>query len=152
MSPKGEYYSDQYAIAHISVAVDAPKGLITPVVKNASLMTLNEITRTTKELFSKAKEGKLRMSDITGGTFTITNLGLSGVSFFTPVINPPQSAILGVGSPTLRLRFDKDKNIQEYPEIMLSLTMDHAPNDGAAGSIFLKELKKVLENINVLFL
>jgi len=152
MSPEGEYYSDQYNVAHIAIAVDAPKGLITPVVKNASSMTLNEITRTTKSLFAKAKEGKLKMADITGGTFTITNLGLSGVSFFTPIVNPPQSAILGVGSPTMRLRFDKDKNIQEYPEITLSLTMDHAPNDGAAGSMFLKELKKVLENINVLFL
>lgn len=145
-------YTNQYNVAHISVAVDAPKGLITPVIKNSTSLSLSGITRQTKDLISKAIEGKLKRSDISGGTFTISNLGLSGVSFFTPILNPPQVAILGVGSAAMKLRFDKDKNIQEYPEIMLSLTMDHGPSDGAAGTAFLKELKNVLENINVLFL
>ncbi len=142
----------QHYVAHIAVAVDTPAGLFVPVVKDASLLSLSDISLKTKELVTKTREGKLKPQDMQGGTFTITNLGLSGVSFFTPIINYPQVAILGVGSPIKRLRLNKFNQVEEYPEITLSLTMDHNPNDGVAGTLFLKELVKVLENITVLFI
>ena len=144
--------SRQHYIAHVAVAVDTPNGLFVPVVKDASLMSLNDIALKTKELVVKTREGKLGPDEMKGGTFTITNLGLSGVSFFTPILNYPQVAILGVGSPIKRLRLNQFNQVEEYPEITLSLTMDHNPNDGVAGTVFLKELVKVLENITVLFI
>ncbi len=143
----GENSYTAYNVAHISVAVDAPIGLLVPVVKNASKLTLGQITEKTTELVKKAKEGKITSKDQSGGTFTISNLGLSGVSFFTPILNAPQAALLGVGSPQKRLRLNDNKDIEEYPEIMLSLTMDHRPFDGAKGAEFLHELVKSLENI-----
>lgn len=143
----GDGYFDKYEEAHIAFAVDGPKGLITPTIWDASLKTLTEISNDSKTLIEKAKNNKLRLSDIQGGTFTITNLGLSGVQFFTPIINPPQLAIIGVGSPIMRLKMIEEKII-EYPELTLSLTMDHGPNDGAIGAKFLGELAKDLEKID----
>ena len=143
----GDNYFDEYSVAHIAVAVDTPKGLITPVVRNASEKSLDEIAADTKVLIKKAMEGKLSLSDIQNGTITISNLGLSGVSFFTPILNPPQAALLGVGSPIKTLKM-VDGEVVEYPQITLSLTMDHGPNDGVAGTIFIKEIAAILENIS----
>ena len=143
-------FSDEFDVAHIAVAVDAPSGLFVPVVKDASKKSLDEITASTKELIKKAQDGAITPDDMANGTFTISNLGLSGISFFTPVLNPPQAALLGVGSPIKRLKMDDTGKVVEYPEITLSLTMDHRPNDGIAGTIFLKELKESLENIDSL--
>ncbi len=144
------YYA--YNVAHISIAVDVPSGLLVPVIRNASKLTLGEISLQSQELIRKAKVGKLTGKDQAGGTFTISNLGLSGVSFFTPILNAPQSALLGIGSPQKRLRLNENKEIEEYKEIMLSLTMDHRPYDGARGAEFLHELVKVLENIEGLLI
>ncbi len=143
----GEGYFDQYEDAHIAVAVDTPKGLITPVIWDASTKSLTEISNDSKEAIQKAMDGKLRLNDIQGGTFTISNLGLSGVQFFTPILNPPQAAILGVGSPIKRVKL-VDGNCVEYPEITLSLTMDHGPNDGVAGTKFLGEVAQALTNVD----
>ncbi|BDV03053.1 dihydrolipoamide acetyltransferase family protein [Candidatus Hepatoplasma crinochetorum] len=143
----GPDYYDAYNVAHVAIAVDAPKGLFVPVVRNASEISLNELTRISKELIIKTKEGKLSPKDQIGGTFTISNLGLSGVTAFTPILNPPQAALLGVGSPIKRLKMVKN-GIVEYSEIILSLTMDHRPFDGAKGAEFLKELKQRLENVS----
>ncbi|BDV03606.1 MAG: dihydrolipoamide acetyltransferase component of pyruvate dehydrogenase complex [Candidatus Hepatoplasma scabrum] len=143
----GPDYYDAYKVAHIAVAIDAPKGLFVPIVRNASEISLGEITRRTKDLILRTKEGKLSPKDQMGGTFTISNLGLSGVSGFTPILNPPQAALLGVGSPIKRLKMQKN-GIIEFAEITLSLTMDHRPFDGAKGAEFLKELIKRLEDIS----
>lgn len=148
----GPDYYDAYNVAHISIAVDTPNGLFVPVIKNASNLSLSEITNVSKELIAKAKSGKLSPKDQSGGTFTISNLGLSGVSFFTPILNPPQAALLGVGSPQKRLRLNSSGNVEEYVEIMLSLTMDHRPFDGATGAKFIKEFVSVLEDIHLLLL
>ena len=145
----GDKYIDAYNVAHISVAVDSPKGLLVPVVENASLIGISDIALKTKELYGKALKGKLSAKEQSGGTFTISNLGLSGVSFFTPILNPPQSALLGVGSPITRLKFDEHKNVIEYSEITLALTMDHRPFDGAQGAEFLKALVSALENLDI---
>jgi len=143
----GEGYFDEYSVAHIAVAVDTPKGLITPVVKDASEKSLNEIAQDTKALFKKAMDQKLTLEEIKSGTFTISNLGLSGVSFFTPILNSPQAALLGVGSPIPTLKM-VDGEVVEFKQITLSLTMDHGPNDGAAGAKFVKEIATILENID----
>lgn len=143
----GDGYFDEYEDAHISLAVDTPKGLITPVLWDVSTKSLSEISNDSKEAIAKAMEGKLRLSDIQGGTITISNLGLSGVQFFTPILNPPQAAIVGVGSPIKRVKL-VDGNPVEYPEITLSLTMDHGPNDGIAGTKFINELGKALTDVN----
>ncbi len=143
----GENYFDQYENVHLAFAVDTPKGLITPIIWDASEKTLSELTNDSKELIAKAFEGKLRLNDIQGGTFTVSNLGLSGVQFFTPVINPPQAGILGVGSPIKRVKL-VDGQVVEYPEITLSFTMDHGPNDGVAGAKFIGAIAKALENVN----
>lgn len=142
----GEGYFDEYEDAHIAFAVDTPKGLLTPVVFDASEKSLTEISNDSKELITKSLEGKLRLKEMQGGTFTISNLGLSGVQFFTPIINPPQAAILGVGSPIKRVKM-VDGQCVEYPEITLSLTMDHGPNDGVEGANFLKEIAAALNNV-----
>lgn len=143
----GEDYFDQYEDAHIAFAVDTERGLLTPVIFDASEKTLSEIANESKELIGKANEGKLRLNEMQGGSFTISNLGLSGVQFFTPVINPPQAAILGIGSPIKRVKL-VDGQAVEYPEITLSLTMDHGPNDGVAGANFLKELVAALSTVD----
>lgn len=143
----GEGYFEEYEEAHLNFACDTPKGLLTPVINDASLKSLSEIATESKELVVKAMEGKLRLNEMTGGTFTISNLGLSGVNFFTPVLNPPQAAILGVGSPEKKVVL-VDGNVVEKPFITLSLTMDHGPNDGAAGAKFLKEIKEALESVD----
>ncbi|BDV02528.1 MAG: dihydrolipoamide acetyltransferase component of pyruvate dehydrogenase complex [Candidatus Hepatoplasma vulgare] len=142
----GSDYYEAYNVAHVSIAVDTPKGLFVPVIKNASEISLNALTKKSKELILKTREGKLTGKDQSGGTFTISNLGLSGVIGFTPILNPPQSALLGVGSPIKRLKMNAN-GIVQYNEIILSLTMDHRPFDGARGAEFLKALVKKLENI-----
>ncbi len=143
----GEGYFDQYDVVNLAFAVDTPKGLFTPVIFNASEKSLSEITIDSKELINKAMDGKLRLKEMQGGTFTITNLGRSGVQFFTPIINPPQAGILGIGTPIDRLKL-VDGNVFEYPEITLSLTMDHGPNDGVAGATFIKAVADALENVD----
>ncbi len=147
----GENYFDQYEEAHLAFACDTERGLLTPVVFDASTKSLSEIATESKELIGKANEGKLRLDEMQGGSFTISNLGLSGVQFFTPVINPPQAAILGVGSPIKRVKL-VDGQAVEYPEITLSLTMDHGPNDGVAGANFLKELVAALSTVDTTIL
>lgn len=143
----GEGYFDQYEVAHIALAIDTPKGLITPVIWDTSIKSLTEISNASKEAIQKALEGKLRLNDIQGGTITISNLGLSGVQFFTPILNPPQASIIGVGSPIKRVKLVDGKCV-EYLEITLSLTMDHGPNDGVAGTKFLGELAKALQEVD----
>lgn len=143
----GQDYYDAYNVAHISIAVDTPRGLFVPVIRNASEISLNELTKRSKELIVKTRDGKLTGKDQSGGTFTISNLGLSGVMGFTPILNPPQSALLGVGSPIKRLKMNA-KGIVQYNEIVLSLTMDHRPFDGARGAEFLKTLVKNLEEVS----
>jgi len=131
---------------NISVAVQSEKlGLVTPVIRNADTRSLGEVALQLNEVVNRAREGKLTVSDLTGGTFTITNLGMLGsVDAFTPIINPPQSAILGIG----RI-IDKPiiigSEIRIRPMCTFSLTFDHRVRDGYHGAEFLATLKEVLE-------
>jgi pyruvate dehydrogenase E2 component (dihydrolipoamide acetyltransferase) len=120
-----------WAAVNLGVAVALDDGLVVPVVKGAERLTAQEIGTETRRLAGLARGGELAMADLSGGTFTVTNLGALGIDFFTPIVNPPQVAILGVG----RIR---------ESEIGLSLTIDHRALDGAPGAQFLAALAEAL--------
>lgn len=133
----------------ISIAVSLPAGLITPIVRHADFKNLGEISVEVKELAARAKEGKLEPHEYKGGSFTISNLGMYGVSEFIAIINPPQAAILAV-SGILPVPVVKDGQIVPGNEMTLTLSGDHRVIDGVAGAEFLKTLQKLLENPSVL--
>ena len=136
----------RFAHANVGMAVDTDRGLLVPVVFGAEKMTLAAISATAKTLAGKAREGKLTPDEMSGGSFTVSNLGSMGVESFTPVINPPQTAILGVCCTVNRL----DAEGKVYPAMGLSLTFDHRAVDGAPAARFLKELCTALENFDLL--
>ena len=135
---------------HMGVAVDTERGLLVPTVANASKMSLNEFSKAAKDLINEAKGGHINPDKLAGGTFTVTNLGSFGIESFTPVINPPQVAILGVCGITTRVKAGKDGSLKAYPAMGLSLTIDHRAVDGAPGAKFLKALCTNLEHFNQL--
>jgi pyruvate dehydrogenase E2 component (dihydrolipoamide acetyltransferase) len=136
-----------FADINIGVAVATETGLIVPVIRAANGKTLIEISSTLKELIEKAKQSKLAKEELTGGTFTITNLGMYGVEVFTPIINPPETAILGVGRVAEK-PIVVEEQIVVRPVMQLSLTFDHRVVDGAPAAQFLQKIKKFLENPN----
>jgi pyruvate dehydrogenase E2 component (dihydrolipoamide acetyltransferase) len=115
-----------------------------PTLYNANLLSLPEIAVQTKDLTSACKAGTINPDLLTGGTFTITNLGTLGVESFTPVINPPQTGILGVCSIT-----ERTKNGATYPAMGLSITFDHRAVDGAPCARFLQDVAWKLENFSL---
>ena len=129
---------------NMGVAVATECGLVVPVVRNADRKTLKDIDAAIKGLTEKAKQGKLAKEEVTGGTFTITNLGMYGVEFFTPIINPPEAAILGVGKITEKPVIVKGK-VEIKPLMMLSLSYDHRIVDGAPAAQFLARVKEKIE-------
>jgi pyruvate dehydrogenase E2 component (dihydrolipoamide acetyltransferase) len=131
---------------NIGVAVALPEGLIVPVVRDADTLKLHEISAAAKELQGKAKEGRLQPDDYTGGTFTISNLGMMGVTAFTPIVNEPESAILGVCTTEQRLEMDDKGNISKRLKMPLCLTYDHRSIDGAQAAIFSNRVTQLLEN------
>jgi pyruvate dehydrogenase E2 component (dihydrolipoamide acetyltransferase) len=138
-----------YEDINIGVAATTEKGLVVPVIRNVNKKSLMEIESTLKELVGKAREGKLTRADVTGGTFTITNLGMYGVEVFIPIINPPEAAILGVGKVTQKPVII-EKEIKIKPTMYLSLSYDHRIVDGAPAAQFLQKVKKILERDSVL--
>ncbi|TCO66953.1 dihydrolipoamide acetyltransferase family protein [Caldanaerobacter subterraneus] len=130
---------------NLGIAVALEDGLIVPVVKNAENKSLLELSKEIKELSEKARENKLTPDEITGGTFTITNLGMYEIDSFTPIINPPESAILGVNKIYKEPVVIED-NIVIRHTMKLSLSFDHRLIDGATAAKFLLDLKKILEN------
>lgn len=135
---------------NLGVAVDTPRGLMVPTIFNADRKSLLEISREVKELAAGARSGKISPDLLAGGTFTVTNLGSAGVEMFTPVINPPQTGILGVCGITQRVRAGKDGQIELYPAMGLSLTVDHRVVDGAPAACFMKALCRNLEQFTAL--
>ncbi|MFQ6073866.1 MAG: dihydrolipoamide acetyltransferase family protein [Candidatus Bathyarchaeia archaeon] len=133
-----------YEDINIGVAVATEKGLVVPVIRNANRKSLTEIASTLRGLVEKAREGKLSIEDVTGGTFTITNLGMYEVEVFIPIINPPEAAILGVGKITEKpVIINKEMRIK--PVTYLSLSYDHRIVDGAPAAKFLRRVKQILE-------
>jgi pyruvate dehydrogenase E2 component (dihydrolipoamide acetyltransferase) len=133
-----------YADINIGVAVATGKGLVVPVIRHAAEKSMEEIDAMIKDLTAKAEQGELSREEITGGTFTLTNLGMYEVDFFTPIINPPEAAILGVGRIVERPVAVKGR-IEIRPIMMLSLSYDHRVVDGAPAADFLREVKSHIE-------
>lgn len=129
---------------NMGMAVTVPDGLIVPVIKNAGEKSLKDIASETIRLAEKARALKLAKEDITGGTFTVTNLGMYGVDMFTPIINQPESAILGIGRIVEKPAVF-DGEITKRKMMFLSLTFDHRIIDGAPAAEFLRDLQKAVE-------
>ena len=135
---------------NLGVAVDTPRGLMVPTIFNADQMSLLEISKAVKELAAECRDGAINPDKLSGGSFTVSNLGNMGVESFTPVINPPQTGILGVCGTIDRVRKGADGSIQIYPAMGLSLTYDHRAVDGTPAARFQKELAENLENFTTL--
>jgi len=134
---------------HLGIAVDTPRGLMVPTLRNANLKSLNEISGEAKELAAGAQGGTINPDLLKGASFTITNLGSMGIESFTPVINPPQTAILGVNTLETRVK-NVGGEMKMYQAMTLSLTFDHRALDGAPAARFLKDLCNNLENFTLL--
>lgn len=135
---------------NLGVAVDTPRGLMVPTIFHADEMSLLEISKTVKELAAECRDGAISPDKLSGGSFTVSNLGNMGVESFTPVINPPQTGILGVCGTVDRVRKGADGSIQIYPAMGLSLTYDHRAVDGTPAAKFQKELAYNLEHFTTL--
>ena len=135
---------------NLGVAVDTPRGLMVPTIFNADTMSLLEISKAVKELAAQCRDGAISPDKLSGGSFTVSNLGNMGVESFTPVINPPQTGILGVCGTIDRVRKAADGSIEIYPAMGLSLTYDHRAVDGTPAAKFQKELGSNLENFTAL--
>lgn len=141
----------RFKTVDISVAVSLPTGLITPIVRHADFKNLGELSLEVKALAARAKEGKLEPHEYKGGSFTISNLGMYGVSEFIAIINPPQAAILAV-SGILPVPVVKGGVVIAGHEMTLTLSGDHRVIDGVSGAEFLKTLQNLLENPSVLLI
>jgi pyruvate dehydrogenase E2 component (dihydrolipoamide acetyltransferase) len=134
-----------YDYVNLGVAVALEDGLVVPIVKNAQRKGIAAISAEIKEMAQKAKSGALTRDEMSGGTFTITNIGMYGIESFTPIINPPQSAILGVNAIE-QTPVVKDGEVVIRPIMKLSLTADHRIIDGAVAAQFLSDLKATIKN------
>ncbi len=129
----------------IGIAVSSPRGLVVPILRDADLMTIAEIEQKIAELSAKAKDNLLTIEDLTGGTFSISNGGIFGSMLSTPIINPPQSAILGIHAT-------KDRPVVENGQIVirpmnyLALSYDHRLIDGREAVLALRTIKEVMED------
>jgi pyruvate dehydrogenase E2 component (dihydrolipoamide acetyltransferase) len=137
--------------ADVAIAVASPKGLVTPIVRQADRMHIAQIAATTRALIDKAQAGRLSFEDMDGGTFSISNLGMFGIEEFDAIINPPQGAILAVGGINRVAVETADGDIAFESQIKLSLSVDHRAIDGAAGAGFLQTLKALIETPESLF-
>jgi pyruvate dehydrogenase E2 component (dihydrolipoamide acetyltransferase) len=135
----------QHDAVHIGVAVAVEEGLITPIIRNADRKGIAEIATEVKEMAGRAREKKLKPEEYTGGTFSISNLGMFGISEFTAVINPPEAAILAVGAVEEKVVV-VDGEFVARPRMRVTLSCDHRVIDGATGAQFLQTLKSNLED------
>jgi 2-oxoglutarate dehydrogenase E2 component (dihydrolipoamide succinyltransferase) len=134
----------------VSIAVSAPKGLVVPVIRSAEKLSLDEIEKEVKRLAIKARDNKLSLDEMTGGTFTITNGGVFGSMMSTPIINAPQSGILGMHNIVERAVVENGQ-IVIRPMMYLALSYDHRIIDGRESVSFLVRVKQLLENPQMMF-
>ena len=139
----------QFEQVHLGFACDTPRGLLVPVIRSAQALGLKAFSDEAKRLAGGAIDGSLSPDFLSGGTFTVSNIGSFGIETFTPVINLPQTAILGVGAITPRPAVAADGTIGVEQRLNLSLTIDHQVIDGADGARFLRDLVAAIENIDV---
>jgi len=130
--------------ANVGIAVAAPQGLVVPVIRAAERLSIAEIARSRADLVQRTRDNKLKQEDLAGGTFTISNLGMFGIEQFVAVLNPPQVAILAVGSSENRVVV-REGGFVAVPTMTMTLTCDHRAIDGAVGADFLRTLKQFVE-------
>lgn len=135
-----------YGVADISLAVAIPDGLITPIIRDAGSKGVATISEEVRLLVDKARAGKLLPQEFQGGTFTISNLGMFGISSFRAVINPPQAAILAVGGTVQRINADESGKLRHDSYVSFSLSYDVRAIDGESASAFLQSLDTLLQN------
>jgi pyruvate dehydrogenase E2 component (dihydrolipoamide acetyltransferase) len=134
-----------FAEANIGVAASTPRGLVVPVIRGCEKLSLLEIRDRRTSLVQRVRQGKQTPEDLSGGTFTITNLGMLGVDSFRPILNPGQSAILAAGAIRLLPVVEASGTISAQPIMQLCLGCDHRVVDGAEGARFLDQLTRLLE-------
>jgi len=134
-----------YSDVNVAVAINTDQGLVAPVIRNADKLSLQEISSAIEELARKAIENRLGIESLTGGTFTVTNLGAYDVESFAPVINPPQCAILGLGRIVYKPSAH-GKDVVVRPSTLLTLVFDHRIIDGVPAAKFLRDIKRNLED------
>ncbi len=135
----------QHGAINVGVAVAIDDGLITPVIRNTDMRSLFEIATESKELAAKARDKKLKPDEFSGGTFTVSNLGMLGVEEFAAIINPPEAAILAVGAIVEKPVVENGQIVPGH-RLKLTLSCDHRVVDGAVGAQFMQEVKLILEN------
>jgi len=133
-----------YSDVNVAVAINTEQGLVAPVIRNANKLSLKEISLTIDELARKATENRLTIEDLTGGTFTVSNLGAFDVESFAPVIDPPQCAILGLGRIAYK-PIAQGSQVSARPSTLLTLVFDHRIIDGVPAAKFLRDVKRNLE-------
>ena len=131
---------------HLAFGVAVDDGLVTPVIRKADTLNLKNISREAKSLIHKSRNKKLTPDEMSGSTFTVTNLGMFGIDFFSGIINPPNAAILSVGASVPKAVVGKDGSIRSGETMKLGLSCDHRLVDGAVGARFLQTLAGLLEN------
>ncbi|MSR49745.1 MAG: hypothetical protein EXS07_06830, partial [Gemmataceae bacterium] len=136
---------------HIGMAVDTEDGLLVPVIRNVAGLNLRDVAAQSKSLVQQAREGKITAAQMQGGVFTITNLGAFGIDSFTPVINYPEAAILGLGAIRKEPVFLDDGQVVAQLQLALSLTFDHRIVDGAPAARFLQALVSAISNPSAFF-
>jgi pyruvate dehydrogenase E2 component (dihydrolipoamide acetyltransferase) len=134
---------------HLGLAVDTERGLMVPTLFGADTLSLAQLSAAAKAVAKECQSGRISPDKLRGGTFTVTNLGTFGIESFTPVLNPPQTGILGVNNIQTKVREGKN-GLEGYPAMGLSLTFDHRALDGAPAARFLKDLTANLERFEVL--
>ena len=140
-----------HSYCDIGIAVSAPRGLVVPILRNTEKMSMAGVESTIVEYANKARDNKLEMSDLSGGTFTITNGGTFGSLLSTPIINPPQSAILGMHNIVKRVVVENDEMVIR-PMMYIALSYDHRIIDGKGAVLFLKTIKELVEDPNRILL
>ena len=146
--PQGEIH--QYGEVHLAFAVDTPRGLIVPVISSAQGLSLRQLAAQSSRLAAACLDGTVKPDEITGGTFTVTNLGSLGVESFTPILNPPQVGILGVGGIVQKPAAKEEGGYELAPHLNLSLTINHQVVDGAPGARFLATLAQGMTQFDLL--
>ena len=151
-SCNAHYHDDKmvyFNTVNLGMAVDTPRGLMVPTIFNADQLSITEISSQARSFVAACQKGTVSPDQLKDGTITVTNLGSLGIESFTPVINPPQTCILGVNCLSTAIR-DVHGVAVPYPTMSLSLTADHRAIDGAPAARFLKDLKNALENFSLL--
>ena len=149
------HYLDEHMVffntVNLGMAVDTPRGLMVPTIVGSDRLSIADISRLAKDKAAACQKGTISPDELKDGSITVTNLGSLGIESFTPVINPPQTAIIGVNCLTTKIR-DVNGVAVPYPSMSLSLTADHRAVDGAPAARFLQDLTKALENFSLFLL